>query len=139
MTQPVGPAQRPAQPNADARLEAKSVALLLFGLALLLTAHAVISRYRHGSVELKRAPERRYEYRIDINTANEIELLHLPGVGPALARRIIEYRQRNGPFLSPESLTRVKGIGPRIAAQIAPYLRWSETPAAPKPPDVSTE
>lgn len=48
---------------------------------------------------------------IDINTADEKALDSLPGVGPAMAKRIIEYRQTNGAFQTIEDLKKIKGIG----------------------------
>lgn len=60
--------------------------------------------------------------RIDINRATEEELLALPGIGPALARRIVEWRRENGRFDSPESLEQVSGIGPALRARIAPLV-----------------
>ncbi len=48
---------------------------------------------------------------IDINTADEKALDSLPGVGPAMAKRIIEYRTTNGAFQNIEDLKKVKGIG----------------------------
>lgn len=48
---------------------------------------------------------------VNINTADEAELDGLPGVGPSTARAIIEDRERNGSFSSPEDLMRVSGIG----------------------------
>ena len=49
--------------------------------------------------------------KININTADEKTLDELPGVGPAMARRIIEYRQTEGMFRTPEDLKKVRGIG----------------------------
>ena len=49
---------------------------------------------------------------IDVNRANVKQLIALPGIGPALATRIVDYRERNGPFARVDELTRVKGIGP---------------------------
>ena len=49
--------------------------------------------------------------RVSINTADEKALDTLPGIGPAMARRIVEYRQSNGGFQSLEDLKKVKGIG----------------------------
>jgi len=49
---------------------------------------------------------------VNVNTATIAELDALPGVGPALAARIIEYRRKNGPFSSLEELDEVEGIGP---------------------------
>ncbi len=56
--------------------------------------------------------------RIDINSAGAAELALLPGIGPALAERIIEDRERRGPFRRVEDLDRVKGIGPRIVERV---------------------
>jgi competence protein ComEA len=49
---------------------------------------------------------------IDINTASSVELEELPGIGPTTAQKIVEYREQNGPFLSPEDIINVSGIGP---------------------------
>ena len=48
---------------------------------------------------------------VNINTASASELEKLPGIGPALAQRIVEYRDSHGPFASVDSLTDVPGIG----------------------------
>ncbi len=60
---------------------------------------------------------------IDINRADEKELERLPRIGPAMANRIIEYRNTNGPFKSVDDLTNVKGIGKKTLKLIKPYLR----------------
>ncbi len=54
---------------------------------------------------------------ININTASALELEQLDGVGPVLARRIVDYREQHGPFSSADQLDNVSGIGPkRLAA-----------------------
>ena len=49
--------------------------------------------------------------RVNINTATAVELEALPGIGPAVARRIVEHREKNGPFRRSADLLNVKGIG----------------------------
>ncbi|MBQ7262541.1 MAG: helix-hairpin-helix domain-containing protein, partial [Synergistaceae bacterium] len=56
-------------------------------------------------------PARRSDGRIDINRATAEELTQLKGVGPLLAERIVEHRERHGPFDSVEDLLQVRGIG----------------------------
>jgi competence protein ComEA len=48
---------------------------------------------------------------VNINTATVEQLDKLPGIGPKVAARIIEHRQKNGPFKKVEELMNVKGIG----------------------------
>lgn len=55
--------------------------------------------------------------RIDVNRADEAALQRLPGIGPALARRIVEARAER-PFRSVEDLARVRGIGPATVARL---------------------
>ena len=50
---------------------------------------------------------------VNINTANAERLSNLTGVGPVLARRIIAYREKYGPFTRAEDIKNVKGIGPK--------------------------
>lgn len=51
---------------------------------------------------------------ININTAGAAELDKLPGIGPALAQRIIDYRENIGSFSTIEDITKVSGIGPAM-------------------------
>jgi len=61
-------------------------------------------------------------YRICINTASAPELDELPFIGPALAERIILYREENGPFRTIDELLSVKGIGKSIFNSIKDYI-----------------
>ncbi|MCM8748324.1 ComEA family DNA-binding protein [Thermomicrobiaceae bacterium CFH 74404] len=55
---------------------------------------------------------------IDINAASADELETLPGIGPALAERIVAYRTEHGPFQSVDELARVRGISPRMVDEL---------------------
>lgn len=59
---------------------------------------------------------------IDINQASPQELELLPGIGPVLAGRIVEYRETNGPFASPEQLAEVRGISPAMVEEMRHLL-----------------
>lgn len=60
---------------------------------------------------------------ININRATAGELDSLPGIGPVLASRIIDYRKANGPFVSVEDLQKVSGIGVAKFAQFKSKVR----------------
>lgn len=59
---------------------------------------------------------------VDINNASEIELQRLKGVGPAIAKRIYEYRQKHGRFNTAEELINVRGIGPAKLEKMKPQI-----------------
>ena len=61
------------------------------------------------------------EGQININTATMAELEQLPGVGPAIAERIVSYRKDN-PFKQRNQIMRIKGIGEKTFAKIKDYL-----------------
>ena len=59
--------------------------------------------------------------KININRASLDDLTLLPGVGPSLAERIIDYRKANGAFISVDALDNVKGVGPKKLEMIRPW------------------
>ncbi len=68
------------------------------------------------------APRTPPRFPLDINRATAEELERLPGIGPVLAARIVEYRRQHGQFQSVEELLEVRGIGPKRLEQIRPYV-----------------
>jgi competence protein ComEA len=92
---------------------ATNVAGFLFGLALILapsSGAASISHFQN-------------EERVNINTASVEELERLPGVGPALASRIVEHRRRHGAFKRPQDVVIVRGMSAKLYRQIAHLIR----------------
>lgn len=59
---------------------------------------------------------------VDVNQADVTALASLPGLGRSTAQRIIDHRQAHGPFVTPQDLTRVRGIGPGRLAQMLPWI-----------------
>jgi len=70
--------------------------------------------------------------KVNINTATVSQLSELPGVGEKLAARIVEFRQKQGPFKSTQELMNVKGIGEKNLQKLQQYLTVSDArgPAA---------
>jgi competence protein ComEA len=116
------------KPERRTNPEALAVVSVLVALLVVLVAHVLVSRWLGRELPLERLPEHRFDYQLDVNTANQMELIHLPGIGPKLADRIVADREANGPFRSLDDLERVRGIGPKLARDIAPYLRWPAEP-----------
>ena len=72
---------------------------------------------------------------VNINTATAQELQTLNGIGPSKAAAIVEYRNANGPFKSPEDIKNVRGIGNGIYQKISSEItvgngQAARTPAA---------
>ncbi len=63
---------------------------------------------------------------LDLNRATAAELARLPGVGPGLAQRILDERERRGGFDSPEALRRIVGLGPKKLAALRDLVTVGE-------------
>jgi Helix-hairpin-helix motif len=63
-------------------------------------------------------------YRIDLNTADAPTLELLPGVGPSIARNIVEARRQGGGFTGPDDLEAVKYVGPRLIERVGPFVQY---------------
>ncbi len=71
---------------------------------------------------------------VNVNTATAADLERLPGVGPVLARRIVEHREARGLFRRLDDLLEVEGIGPKFLRRLEPLLRLDEGTATTHPP-----
>lgn len=63
---------------------------------------------------------------VNINTCSADELKKLPGIGSSLADSVISYREENGPFLHPEDIMNVPGIGEGIYEQVKNHITIEE-------------
>ena len=59
---------------------------------------------------------------VNLNTASAIDLEALPGIGAKTAARIVEYRQKNGPFKKVEELMNVRGVGEKSFLKLKPQI-----------------
>ena len=85
-------------------------------------AAAVAALRADASLPLDVAPPADRAPRVSLNRATREELEKLPGIGPALAARIVEWRERYGPFRRAEHLMMVRGISERLFRQLRPHI-----------------
>ena len=78
-----------------------------------------------GAVEKKQATGSEINKPIDLNQAGEAELRELPGIGPAMAKRILQFREDHGRFKRVEDLLKVKGIGEKSFQKLRPHITVS--------------
>ncbi len=71
---------------------------------------------------LKAADPPAVKFPVDLNRVSRLQLEAVPGIGPVLAQRIIDYRKAHGPFSSLEQLDEVKGIGPKTLERLRKYF-----------------
>lgn len=74
--------------------------------------------------EVEGAPTPEKQGQIQINRAGPDELETLPGIGPARAEAIIEFRERKGDFREPEDLLEISGIGEKTLDQLREHIRF---------------
>jgi competence ComEA-like helix-hairpin-helix protein len=94
------------------KLRARACSLFLLCCALL-AAHAAVSKKIPPTAPL------------DLNTATAAQFAQVPGIGPARAKAIVQFREKSGPFQRVEDLLAIRGISARKLEQIRPYVRVS--------------
>jgi competence protein ComEA len=93
-------------------------------LALLFVLGTITDAHRPGAVHaaLREAAQVSPASPLDLNRATVEDLDRLPGIGPVLARRIVEHRERHGAFRSVDELLGVPGIGARSLERLRPHV-----------------
>lgn len=97
-------------------------ALLLVLFVTSLLAGALVLRI-NSPVRVAELVPARTGMQVDLNSAQPSVLALLPGIGPGLAQRIVEHRERVGGFKSVEEIEDVTGIGSRTAEKLLPYVK----------------
>jgi competence protein ComEA len=90
---------------------------------------AALAAVLSGTVLAAEAAKSSPASKVNLNTATADQLTALPGIGPKLAARIVEYRQKAGGFKSVQEVLNVKGIGEKNFEKLQPHLTIGEGPA----------
>ena len=113
---------RPGESVRRARIERAIIAVLVaFAVAGAVLYYLKQTHWWLPETEIDRTG--RFHTRIDINSATHWQLDYLPLIGEVKAQRIIDYREKHGPFKSLDELKNVPGIGDKIVERMRPYVR----------------
>jgi competence protein ComEA len=116
----------PIKPLGQDTIEAVAATPLLNGCAVNLVAGAEVAP--HIAVDMMTVAERMVlGIPLDISRMSEADFDRLPGIGPALAKRIVLYRQKNGGILQVGDLTAIEGIGEKKLELIQKYVQPAVT------------
>jgi competence ComEA-like helix-hairpin-helix protein len=110
--------QNPLLDKAATRL----IASLIVAFAVLGLACATLPRRTYEPKASLQAPKTENDLRININSASAQELEKLPGIGKAIAERILVHRSQYGPFRRPEHLMMVRGVSDGKFRKIRPMI-----------------
>lgn len=123
------PIRLPGEPAPAWSRPAQGAAGLLLLLALALLAWHAWTAQRWGCRPATLEADALLSPSLDLNRADRVQLLQLPGVGESLAQRIEAYRAEHHRFRNVDELRQVKGIGPKLLEKLRPYV-YVETPAS---------
>jgi competence protein ComEA len=117
------------------RSDRKVLGVLVFLFLILLIGRWIyLSGTGMEPIEIDRESGIQIQYQLEINQASWIEWVQLEGVGETLARKIVDYREKNGPFQEIEDLTKINGIGKKTLDKFRPWIRLDKSPVEPKQP-----
>jgi len=120
-TQPSFVKDRPTfEPPPSPQQQRAIITLTATGLIILVLWLTISQK---NMVDFFHPPGQRIRFSLDINSAPPSELSLLPGIGPAMALRIIETRQQRGPFKSIDDIIHVPGIGKITLEDMRPFIR----------------
>ena len=102
-----------------------AVAALLLALSVALARRAATT-----PAAVPVADDPKMEVRLDLNAATAEDLETLPGVGAAIAARIVAHREARGPFRDPRELAAVPGVGGALAGRLAGFVTVDAAGAA---------
>lgn len=74
------------------------------------------------TIDIERVSPQPVQFLVDVNKADWTELTVLPDFGESLAKRVVESRELEGPYVDVKDLLRVKGIGRRTLEKIRPFI-----------------
>ena len=117
----------PAAPAKPDRFAAwpRSVQLATVSLASIFLTILLVKGQAHwttSSRPLELDNDLSLQFRIDLNEADRATLLQVPGIGEAMAERILSFRQANGPFRNMQQLLEIHGIGSSTLERLRPWV-----------------
>lgn len=91
-------------------------------IAALILATGMTALGAHAAPRAAAASDGDAKVMVDINKASAADLATVPGIGDGIARRIVEFRDKNGPYKTVDDLLKVQGIGEKSLQKLRPYL-----------------
>lgn len=95
-------------------------------VSILVLGAVLCWRCNHTGYQMDSVDSNREFVKMDLNTASADQLQYIPGVGPTLSNRIIQYREENGPFTKVEEILNVSGVSTRLLAEFLNYTTVGE-------------